>query len=501
MKDFLKKVDRNVLDPRTRLRPVTYAYMAVAVLLLLHHVYVTVYQKTVLTGARDLYIPFILFACASFLMGRLWKDKLFWVFAALLVLKVVRTAFVGEYALVYSVTYFVLSVYSFFICYAVSRVVPRELWKGFLSVLCFLWTAAALVYAAFGLKVAFTGVPIPNLGNEAFVVNSDHRLYLVYHAVTSGVILSVCMSMAVLGCVLAKNRILKGFYALAALVLFLTCSLTGTRTAFVMSGVNLALLLCIPLRDRLSPSFSEGRLRALGKHALLFLSVLVVTAGFALLQPFAAGLLPVSAAGAETGPVSEATGEAVPETAAEEAPEEGMDETGEGEEDSALYGINARGFSLSSEEYGLLNGRFDHWGFVLEAVFADPQLLFFGSSVYNTMTPVNELRVSRGLMPLYHCHNTFLQYLLENGIPGLLLYCAFVFTFLFHAYRVLVNRDLPFWQRALPVCAVICVLEGLIDNTCHVNFGYPQMTALYLFAGFTIALSREEKRKKADSAG
>ena len=487
MKDFLETVDRKVLDRDTRAKGVTYVYMAAAVLLLLHHIYVTIYQKTVLTGARDLYIPFILFAVMSFFMGKLWKDKLFWVFAALLVLKVARTAVFGTYALTVSVTYFVLSVYAFFICYAIARVIPRDMWKSFLSVLCFLWTVASVVYAAFGLKVAFTGVPICNLGTEAFTVNLDHRLYLIYHAVTSGVILSVSMSMAVLGCILSKNKLFRAFYAAAAVVLFFTCSLTGTRTAFVMSGMNLALLLFIPLYDRLKPDLSRSRLRAAGKYLLLTLAVLFITGLIAFTQPLATNLLPVSAA--------QAAGEAVEGTVpAEETVADALAEGG-----AMLEEINARGFGFSSEEYGFLNGRFDHWGYVLKIIFEDPGILFFGDSVYNTMVPVNEYRASLGLLPLYHCHNTFLQYLLENGLPGLLLYCVFIFTFLFHAWRVLRNRDLPFWQRALPVCAILCVAEGLIDNTCHVNFGYPQMTALYLFAGFTITLSRESGRKKAAS--
>ena len=487
MKDFLETVDRKVLDRNTRAKGITYAYMAVAVLLLLHHIYVTVYQKTVLTGARDFYIPFILFAGASIFMGKLWKDKLFWVFAALLVLKIARTAVFGTYALTVSVTYFVLSVYAFFICYAIARVVPRKMWKSFLSVLCFLWTAASVVYAAFGLKVAFTGVPIYNPGTEAFTVNLDHRLYLIYHAVTSGVILSVCMSMAVLGCILSKNRILRAFYASAAVILFCTCSMTGTRTAFVMSGMNLALMMFIPLYDRLKPDLSRSRLRAAGKYLLLALALLLVTGLIAFTQPLATNLLPVSEAQA----TDEAVEGAVP------VDEAAVDTLAEG--GTVLEEINARGFGFSSEEYGFLNGRFDHWGYVLKTVFEDPSLLFFGDSVYNTMVPVNEYRASLGLLPLYHCHNTFLQYLLENGIPGLLLYCTFIFTFLFHAWRVLTNRNLLFWQRALPVCAILCVAEGLIDNTCHVNFGYPQMTALYLFAGFTITLSRETRRKKAAS--
>ena len=473
MKNFLKAVDRKVLNPETRMKGVTWAYMAAAVLLLLHHIYVTVYQKTVLTGARDLYIPFIVFAAASFFMGRMWKDGLFWIFAALLVLKVVRTAMFGDYAVVVSMTYFVLSVYAFFVCYAIARVIPRNLWKTFLAVLCFLWTAAALVYAAFGLKVAFTGVPVSNLGTEEFTVHdADRRLIMIYHVVTSGVILSVSMSMAILGCILAKRKTIRLFYVAAALVLFFTCSLTGTRTAFVMSGANLALLLCIPLYDRLKPGKPRNFALNTGKAMALFLAFITVTCAIAYIQSHAAGLLQYTQVRG---------GLIIPAARAEE---------------EAVGVISQRGFVISSNPDDILNGRFVHWQNILQIVLEDRETLLLGRSVYNTMTPVNELRLSMDLQPLYHCHNTFLQHLMENGIPGLLLYSGFVLVFLFHAFRVLTNRELPFWQRALPAGAIVCIMEGLIDNTCHVNFGYPQMTFLYLFAGFTIALSRQEKKKK-----
>ncbi len=472
LKEFLKTVDRKILNPETRLKWITYAYMVFAGLLLLHHIYVIIYHKEILTGAAVFYIPFIILAGLNFFMGRLWKDKLFYVFLLLFILKVVRTAIIDEYAVEVSVTYFVLSVYAFFGCYGIARVIPRNQWKNFLSILCFLWTAAAIVFASFGLKAALTGVPIPNLGTEAFIVKDDHRLYLLHHPVSSGVILSTCMSFAVFGCFLTKKKILKLYYAAAALVLFFTASLTGTRTAYILSGANMGLLLYIPLCDLLKPGIPKSFFRTSGKYALIILSVLITAVFIAWLQSKTAnfakyiqirGTLLVSNAYAE--------GETV------------------------LPEVYERGFDYSAGTDVLLSGRITIWTNALEVSFANLENALLGVSVYNTMVPLYELRAERGLYYVYHCHNTFLQHLLENGIPALLLYCCFVFTVIFHAVRVMKNRALPFWQRIIPITALICLLEGLGDNTCHVNFGYPQMTLLYLFAGFTVTLSRETMTK------
>ena len=475
LKTFLKTIDRKVLDPETRLKGITWAYMAFTSIFLIHHVYATVYQKTVLNGGKQLVVPFLLFALAGFFLGKLWKDKLFWVFAALFTLKVVRTAMFGEYAFMVSGSYFVLSAYVYFGVYAVARVIPRSSWRAFLSVHCFCWTLASVVFCFFGLKTAITGISIPNLGTEYFTIIADYvykRLALIYQPVTSGLMLSFCMSFTILGCFLTKRKFLRLFYILASIILFFTASLTGTRTAYVLSGINVALILCIVLFDALKPDKASNLLIKAGKYLLIILISLITTGLIAYLQSRAVilqqhmqthGGLLISTAHAE---------------------------------EAWFYTINQRDFVFSTNLDTMLNGRFFLWQNIFQVVFSSAENLFLGQSVYNTMIPVNEIRYELGYMGFYHCHSIYLQHLLENGLPAFLLYTSFIVTFFVHAVRIMKNRSLPFWQRVLPVTTILCALEGLIDNTCHVNFGYPQMTLLFLIAGFTITLSREEKKKK-----
>ena len=470
LKNFLKTVDQKILNPETRLKGITYLYMVFAGLLLLHHIYVIIYHKEVLNGATVFFVPFVILIVVNFFLGKLWKDKLFYVFLALLVLKIVRTAMIEEYAVEVSTEYFVLSAYAYFGCYGIARVIPRDKWKVFLSILCFLWTIAAVVFASFGLKAAFTGEPIANLGTEAFIVKNDHRLYLLHHPVSSGVILSTCMSFAVFGCFLTKTKILKPFYIAAALVLFLTASLTGTRTAYILSGASLGLLLYIPLRDLLKPGVPKSLIKTGGKYAVLFLTVIITAALVAWLQSKTINLLHY---------IQLRGGLVISNAYAEN--------------ETALAAVQERGFDYTGSVDVLFTGRLTIWQNALDVVFSNLENALLGVSVYNTMIPVWEIRLSKGLFYVYHCHNTFVQHLLENGIPALLLYCSIVFTVIYHAIRVLKNRNLPFWQRMLPITALVCLLEGLGDNTCHVNFGYPQMTLLYLFAGFSTTLSQKEK--------
>ena len=473
LKTFFKTLDEKVLNPETRCKGITYAYMVFAGLMLLHHIYVTIYHKTVLTGASVFYIPFILLAGMNFFMGKLWKDKLFYVFLVLFILKVVRTAMFGTYPLQISVTYFVMSVYAYFGCYGIARVIPRNQWKAFLSVLCFLWTIAALVLAGLGIRYSITRIPMQNLGTLEFFTTNEHRLALLYQPVISGIIMSVCMSFAVFGCFLTKNKFLRVFYILASFVFFFTAALTGTRTAYILTGANMALLLYIPLNNLLKPGKNKGLVKNSGYHVLLFLSFLIIAGLVAYLQSQTMNLVQniQTRGGLLVG-------------------------TAYAEDEAVIKYIDQRGFTLSSDPDNMLNGRYTLWSNVLEVVFKNAENLLLGQSVDNTMIPVNEIRSELGLHYVYHCHNVYLQHLMENGLPGFLLYCSFILVFLYHAVRLLTDRSLPFWQRILPVTAILCAIEGMIDTTCHVNNGYPQMTLLYLFAGFTIALSRETKKKK-----
>ena len=167
------------------------------------------------------------------------------------------------------------------------------------------------------------------------------------------------------------------------------------------------------------------------------------------------------------------------------------------EDPTVIKELVQRDFKLDGGLDYFLSGRLDLWKNVLTVITGNPRNLFLGQSVYYPMQPVDAFRSSLGLNILHHTHNTLLQNFLENGLPAFLLYLSFLRIFLFHAVRIIRNKDLPFWQRIIPVGTILCITEGLIDNTCHVTYGYPQMTILYLFAGFTIALSRRMKKENS----
>ena len=468
LNNLIKTIDQKIIDPETRHKGITIAYIVFTVAVLLHHIYVILYQKYILTGADDLGVPLLIFAGITVVFGKLWKDKISWILLALLALKYARTALLGEDILAETNYVYIMAIYAFFGCYGVGRAISRKCWKPFLTALCSLWTLAAVVLASIGIVVAITGVPVKNLGSEWFTIASDGRFYFTSHPVTSGVMLSTAMAIAILGFVLTKKKPVKILFVLSSVILFMAGSLTGTRTAYVLSGVELAFLLCLLVYDKLKPGRPDKAFATIGKWAVLTVLFIAATGIIAFAQSYTLDVFKLARTRGSLL-ISHAYAEQIPE-------------------------IEHRGFVLSANPDVTFTGRFTIWGNALEVITSSTKNLLLGQSVYHPIEVVDELRATKDLFYVYHCHNTFLQTLLENGIPGFLLYVSFFLTFAFHAVRVLKNRNLPFWQRLIPLPAIGCFVADLADSTCHVTFGYPQMTLLFLFAGFTVALSHQAKK-------
>ena len=147
---------------------------------------------------------------------------------------------------------------------------------------------------------------------------------------------------------------------------------------------------------------------------------------------------------------------------------------------------------------GLMTGRLTIWKETMQTIGQKPMILLWGESAHmpREMEAINSIREAEGLYKIHHTHNEFLQILLENGIPGLALFAAFIVLFLRDAYRMITNRTLRFWQRAVPIPALGCLMAETVDITARANGDLPQMTILFLFIGFTAVLAGQTKPKR-----
>ena len=89
---FRETVNTRIMDPAARPRWITWFYTAFTLVMLLHHVYVTIYFPIPENGAIPLRFVWVFWAGVTIVLGRMWKDKCFWILTALLLLKILRIA-------------------------------------------------------------------------------------------------------------------------------------------------------------------------------------------------------------------------------------------------------------------------------------------------------------------------------------------------------------------------------------------------------------------------
>lgn len=477
MKERKETLRRRVLDPETRDRWITVAWMILTLAMLLHHIWVTVHFAVPENGSLALRFPWVLLAGISFFLGRMWKDRGWWVLMLLLAVKILRVAIPMPGALSDSQSVFELCLYAFCICYAVGRVLSERDRERFIDWFCGLWTGAMAVYACIGLYTVWNNAVIPNLGNKSFFIEIEAgsgatRLWPIYHAVEAGTLASVSIGVAMLGLFRARQKWARGLYAAAMLLILLMGVFTSSRTSLILTGAAVSVPAVLALEKRLPRGGRKGRgaavLRTCGM-VLLFAGIWIgtillqqqVIPAYNALRSGRAGMIPAALAEGADGP--------------------------------AL--MQSRDFVLDQGVDGFLIGRIEIWQQVLEALGKDPGKWLWGQSVYKVMGPVNEIREAKGLYEVYHAHSAFVQTLWESGIPGLLLFTGFFGIFAWSGIRLMLDREAPLWQRLLPLPAALCWLADMIDCTGYCNWGKPPMTILYLFTGLTVAVWTERKRK------
>lgn len=495
---FRDTLNRRVIDPDTRERWITLVYKVFAILMLMHHVYVTIFFAAPENGAITFRIPWLLLACATVLLGRMWKDKCFWILLALLLMKILRIAIPMRQMLRETQAVYELCMYAFFICYGAGRALNRKDREKFISLFCGMWTAAMAVYACFGLVTVWNNITIPNLGNKRFFVDtSENRLWPIYHPVEAGTMTSLGIVIAAIGWFMAKRKAVRWLYIPAMVLMFLMGIFCSSRTSYILTAAGISVPIAILVYELLCKRKKQGKaftaLRLGGAFAAfaVFTALLLVVQMKAIpvynsLRSHNAGL--ITSAAAETEEMTEP--EVIPGI-----PEEDEDEQSKAE-------LSTRNFVLDQGANGLLTGRWAIWIHVYDGFDHYPIYMLIGQGVYEPMDHINSfIRYGNGLPYIYHLHSTFIQTLWESGFPGFLLFVVFFAIFVWNAAGLVRNRDLPLWQRLLPLPAAMCWLADMVDVAGYCNYGKPPMTLLYLFTGLTIAIARENRKQKKAQKG
>ncbi len=495
-------ISRRIIDPDTRDRRITVVYMVFAIAMFMHHVWVAAYYATVEDGAIMLRFPWVFLAGASILLGRMWKDKCFWILLALFLMKFLRVAIPMPEKISETQRIYELCIYSFFICYGAGRVLNRKDRKTFISVFCALWTAAMAVYSCFGLYPVLTGTSLWNLGTEGFYIRpAEQRLWPIFHPVEAGTMTAAGIAVALTGFFMTRRKAARGLYVCAIVLMFLMGVFCISRTSYLLTAAGIAAVLSIQFHEKLCKRNRQGKSLARIRIAAALAAFSVLMALLVLLQ---IKMIPAFNAlrNHEAGLISEAAAEeAAP--ANEEIPLIGEGEAeeaaGEGAAVQVPVQISNRAFVTDEGADGFLTGRWLIWTHVYDCFERFSIYMLIGKGVYDPLDHINSF-IRKGLAQpyIYHLHSTFIQTLWESGFPGFIAFTAFFGIFAWNAFRLIRNRNLSLWQRLVPLPALLCWLADMVDCTGYCNWGKPPMTILYLFTGLTIAIARENRiREKA----
>lgn len=452
-------IKKDIICPETRRQWINIAYILIACAMFLHHVYVTIYYDVIRDGSYFLTVPWLILAVISFILGRQWKDKGFWLLAIWLTWKIVwhliNGSFPGQYHGI------IFNAYAFFICYAAGSVLNEKNRENLLRLFCPLWTIAMVVFSMYGLYVVWYGTSIPNLGNQ-WVVILIYRLKIIYHFVETGILEGVSIGVAFVGFFLCRNKIAKWLYIPAILIMLITSAFTTTRAAYIIISLELAVILCIKIGNRLRKRNEDNKLKVT-EHILLVITFIVSTVLVAWLQTYIVdGMNLLRHQGLLVG----------------SAKAEGL----AGVTENTMH----RGFVLGNLD-NMLSGRVSIWKEAFQVILDNPKILLLGMPTEQFMVLINEARIAAGLQYVYGTHSVFVQMLMEYGLIPFLIYCWFQIRFVRRAYLLLKNQTLPMWQRIIPLPALGCLMCEFIDTT---TYGWlPQTTIMYLFIGLTIAVS------------
>ena len=467
-----KWLARNLIDPETRLLAVDIVYAAFAGVMLLHHFYGALNYNAIENCVVYLRVLSVAFAIVSVILGRMWKDRVFWLVAAFWLLKLGRLYTIDPVLSVDADRYLTTAFYAFFGCWSVGRALRPSFRKPFLQIMCAVAALAATVFSAMGIYTAWTGAVITNPGGETIGVYRNASAHLLYHNVTSGVIVSACMAVSLAGFAAAKQKWARILYTFGGMVIVICTALCSSRTGQLLAAAAVSLMVCVQFYDFMKPRKDPGGVwhLSLVRQTAVLMAFVVLLLGLTFAQPFIVrGFSAIRNRGGLL--VSTALAESV----------------------VAAPSIRFHGYELAGQGLdSLSSGRIYVWERVWEAVTAHADSLFWGKGVAQPMLSVNALLPHGGQME--HCHNLYVQTFLESGLVGLLLWLAIVGCFVFHAVRLMKNRDLPLWQRVSGVPAIAILISELVEVTTHLYHGYPVMTILYVSMGWTVALSTEKNR-------
>jgi len=156
--------------------------------------------------------------------------------------------------------------------------------------------------------------------------------------------------------------------------------------------------------------------------------------------------------------------------------------------------VESRGFGGEDP----LTGRTRIWKQVVRFLADNPRTLLAGRSVNMPMQNTGIMRTET--IETEHCHNIFLQALMESGIPGLLLVLAFLALTVKRAVSLAADREQPLLIRLMPAAAAALWVGEMADSIVRMsNARVPTLAILMLYSGVICAAGKRNAGQKKDA--
>ena len=350
---------------------------------------------------------------------------------------------------------------------------PESREKAFRFCLAF-FTGILTVLAWVALYAALRGEPVQLFSFSRAIGFNDvygARLNLWdLHPNVTAAIFMAGFGMSLCGVSLARRWPAKAAYAVAAVSLFASASLTVSRTAMIAASLEAAGFVFLLVSGRLPSK----------KKALCVLLALLLACGTAYgaykgYEAIVSGVASVSQAlhrAAETS----VPAPTVPQT----------DEEASASPESE--GIVPQNRDLK-QDLRTLTGRTDAiYGAALPVLKQRPSILLTGSLEGETIGVASRMAGR----PLYHWHNSLLQTLMLTGIPGLLMAGAFLVLVVIAGIRTFFSAKAPLYRRLLVLPVAGLCLQGMLEIYLFGQVEAPFYFFLVL-SGYLLAFDRENR--------
>lgn len=331
----------------------------------------------------------------------------------------------GDFYLEYNGRFLLGIALSMGVCFLAVPMMPERTREKQTVLLAVLYTGMMLIPALLSLYAAASHQLLSTPLSDRSLGIQEHRLYIfAYHPNEVACAFSVAFFLSLALALRARSAAGRIPAGLALLVFYAAISLTVSRTVMITVSLGLGAAVMLVCFHCLAKRGLVLRLAA--GVAALALTAALAFIGFTPAMN-AISSLPVPAASAES-------------TAAPSP-------------SSALVERDLL------EDLSTFTSRTELWQAGISYLKDRPITLLIGS----TDAVVARVPHRYAQRAEYHLHNIWLEILLQVGIPGLLLYAAFVLGVLWHGLQALRTAALPLWRRFLPIAFLLLSVNALME--------------------------------------